>query len=202
MKKLIFSLALVLALSSTSFADVWIGTDLADATSGSVLELTEGEVKTLEIWLSGDVDQTIRGISFDLTADAPGVVNSSNLLIDDAATRWVFNNSGDGLTDLSATGLLINDLGLATLGGAAGTGVTFTNGDPVRLGTIDFSADMLGNTDVVFTEGSNGVTDQNGVVDGFVNGGRSISVINAIPEPGAVAFFGMMTAVGFLRRRR
>lgn len=202
MKRLCYALALVLVAFSNSHADVFIGRNLDDAQSGTAVNLVEGQSQTFEIWLGGAPDQNIRAISFNLLADAAGVVNSSNLLIDDLASRWPINNlnSGDP-TASSASGLLIDDVSLATLGAFNGTGVTFVNGDPVRLGTIDISASMIGTTNAEFSVGSNGVRDQNGAADGFVTGGRTFNV-TAVPEPGAIAVLGIFAGIAAMRRRR
>ncbi len=203
MKRLCYALALLVAVCSTSQADILIGTDLADAQSGTAVDLELGTTTTLEIWLAGDADQNIRAISFNWNSDAAGIVNSSSLVIDDVNGRWPLNNLGQGdPTAESGTGLLLDDVQLATLGSFAGTGVTFTNGDPVRLGTVDISADNLGTAITNFSDGSNGVLDANGVVDGFAVGGRTFNVISAVPEPSAVALLGMFAGIATLRRRR
>ena len=203
MKRLCYALTLLAAVCSTTQADIFVGTDLADAQSGSELELNLGSTTTLELWLLGDTDQNIRGISFNWDSDAPGVVNSSSLAIDDVNGRWPLNNLGLGdPTDGSGTGLLLDDVQLATLGTFAGTGVTFTNGDPVRLGTVDISADTVGTANTIFSDGTNGVIDANGSVDGFAAGGRTITVVSAVPEPSAVALLGMFAGIAAMRRRR
>lgn len=206
MRNYVFALVVALVAPSVARAEFVIGRDLADAQSGASLDLVEGTTETLEIWVIGDLDQNIRAVAFNWESDAAGIVDSSNLAIDDLTARWPLNNIGANFGDRtadSATGLLINDAQLATLGGFSGTGVTFTAADPaVRLGTIDVTASTIGTANTVFSPGPNGALDQNGSIDGFVVGNRTFNVITAIPEPSSVLAIGLMATLGVVRRGR
>ncbi|QEG24026.1 PEP-CTERM sorting domain-containing protein [Mariniblastus fucicola] len=204
MKKLFLAFAILIFASSTSHADFFIGTDLADAQSGGELTLDLGSTSTLEIWTLGETGQNIRGVSFNLISNVMGIVNSSNLEIDALADRWPVNNLGDDFDDPTAgsdTGVLVNDAGLATLGSFLGTGITFEDA-PIRLGTIDITADQVGAVSIDFSEGSNGVIDAAGPVTGFVTGSRSVSVVSAVPEPSSIAVLALVGGIAGLRRRR
>lgn len=208
MKKFILAFAVLLGGVNAARADFVIGTDLVDAQSGTELNLELGTTSTLEIWVLGEESQNIRGVNFNMGSDAPGIVNSSSLLIDDLNNRWPLNNLGGNFpdpTDDSANGLLVNDAQLATIGAFVGTGVTFTAAEPaVRLGTIDISADTIGTANIEFTPGPNGVLDQTGAITGFVTGSRVFNVVSitAIPEPSSLIALSMMATVGLVRRRR
>ena len=204
MRKYLLTLA-VLFCASTAHADFFIGLDLADAQSGEALDLQLGETQTLEIWVIGQQDQNIRAMNFDYNSDVAGIINASALSIDDLVGRWPINNNLDVATDNSASGLLIDDVSLATLGSFAGTGVTFTAAEPaVRLGTIDVSADAVGTANTLFTPGALGANDQDGAVTGFITGGRAFNVVSitAIPEPSSVIALSLVAGFGLVRRRR
>jgi hypothetical protein len=205
MKTVLFALALLIISPATSQAAYLIGTDLADAQSASPLNLELGSISTLDIWLTGDNGQNIRALSFNLNSDAPGVVNSSNLLFDDLLGRWPLNNTDFPLLGQSPTGLLVDDAQGATLGSFAGTGVTFTDSQPfVRLGTIDLSADSIGTANLEFSDGSNNTADQDGTFLGFGVGGRTVNVTSSIviPEPSSLAALAAVGVAGLVRRRR
>ncbi|MCD0460823.1 PEP-CTERM sorting domain-containing protein [Roseiconus lacunae] len=205
MKTLFFALTMLVITPAVVRAEIFIGLDLADAQSGTELNLNLGTSSTLEIWMSGAVDQNIRALSINLNSDNVGIVNSSNLLFDELTTRWPLNNATADWTGQSATGLLIDNAQGATLGSFAGTGVTFTAASPaVRLGTIDISADTVGSTNLAFSPGSNGVNDATGGITGFAVGGRSLNVLDvtAIPEPSSFAALGTLAMAGLVTRRR
>ncbi|QDV45377.1 hypothetical protein Enr13x_52540 [Stieleria neptunia] len=203
MRKMIFAMVMLIITPAASRAEFVFGRDLADAQSGNALDLNLGSNETLGIWVTGATDQTIRALSFNLSADTPGVVNSTGLSFDDLATRWPLNNTSSDLIGQSASGLLIDDAQVATLGSFAGTGVTFTAANPaIRLGTVDVSADNVGSTLLAFNVGSNGVNDQTGAISGFATGGRTLNVITAIPEPSSATALLAMGVVGWVVRRR
>lgn len=204
MKRFFCAVALVCCLSSVASAELLIGTSLADAQSGNDLNLILGAETELEIWATGPVDTNIRGMSFNLNSDVAGLVNSTALTIDSLSDRWPVNNLGPDRLAGSASGLLIDDQQLATIGGFLGTGITFTATDPfIRLGTVTLSADAIGAGTLTFSDGSNTAIDSDlNELPGFADGLRGFTV-SAVPEPGSFAILGLAgVACGYRRYRR
>lgn len=198
---------LLVGLAGSANAELFVGRTGEDASSGSALTLTLGEVLNLGIYARTDTDQNIRGLSFNLVSDNPGVLNSTSFSFDPVDSAFTLKNpmevggvQGANLITESDTGLLVNNAVAAAL--TSDAGLSSTASEPfVLLANLGISADALGSTVLSFSAGPQGVRDQDGVVTDFATGTRAINV-TAIPEPGCFFLLGALATGHYGRRRR
>jgi hypothetical protein len=156
-------------------ADVAVRFDSSDATAELALPFT--------IDIVADIDEPVVAWGLDLTIDDGSIVS----LVGDPSIgpAWIpaYASDGDGLA-----------------------GVAFpdsVSGDDILLATITFSADALGETDLLLSVTSGDLTEGFGLdPTGFAEVTFEPGHVEVIPEPGTVCFLALGVLAGIWRKHR
>lgn len=192
-----FAALAFLANTASAGLQVNFSTSDTDANAGGDLNLVEGGTGTMFVWVSADPGQNITGFSFEVVSSNSDVVQATDHQFLTPDGSWVDTDPGV-FNDSTATGNLVTGAQAFAIVPFAGTGLN-TNGEFVPFSQLTLTGTAIGQSDLSFLLGGNGVSlsPEDNVAPVFNTGSVTVS---AVPEPGSIAMLGLLGA-GYTGRR-